>query len=91
MTDYTTIDTTNPAPLYPPSDYNTPNNQIPFSQNNANQNQPSIQENQQQPYADNGNSFTYRTPNGCRACMTIFISISTLKIRYLTIFSYVFS
>ena len=78
MTDYTTINTTNPAPLYPPSDYNTPNNQIPFSSNNANQNQSSIQLNQQQPYDDNGNIFTYTTPFGCSACLTLFLSISTL-------------
>ena len=76
MIDYTTRNNANPAPLFPllTSDYNTPNNQTPFSQNNANQNQSSIQ--------DSGNeiSVTYRTPCECVVyiiiCNSLFLMFS---------------
>ena len=92
MTDYTTQNNTNSAPLIPPltSDYNTPNSQTPFSQNNANQNQSSIKVNQQQPYAGNGISVTYRTP--CKCVIYIIICHSLfLIILGTTIFIIMFS
>ena len=50
MTDVTSQNNTNPAPLYTPpliNDYDTPNNETPYLQNNENQKQSSIQVNQQ--------------------------------------------
>ena len=66
MNDIKATDYMSEAPLYP-SDYNTQNNQTPYSKNNSNQSNSTNQVNQKQPYSGRGNGInvTYRTPCRC--------------------------